>query len=103
MDIMAQQLKFISCLKILMEELSTLATGFEADGGQLRYVACRLFRTTQPAYYRLQGNRDFCLLEVYQKSIRKGVKCPFRYERLHVHTFSEPTGQMSNPRAMMSL
>ena len=31
-DIMAQQLKFGACLKILMEELSTLATGFEVDG-----------------------------------------------------------------------
>lgn len=31
-DIMAQQLKFIACLKIMMEELSTLATGFEVDG-----------------------------------------------------------------------
>lgn len=37
LDIMSQQLKFIACLKILMEELSTLATGFEVDGGQLRY------------------------------------------------------------------
>ncbi|XP_014244478.1 dmX-like protein 2 isoform X1 [Cimex lectularius] len=37
MDIMAQQLKFVACLKILMEELSTLATGYEVDGGQLRY------------------------------------------------------------------
>ncbi|XP_053214869.1 dmX-like protein 2 isoform X2 [Panonychus citri] len=37
LDIMAQQLKFIACLKILMEELSTLATGFEVDGGRLRY------------------------------------------------------------------
>lgn len=36
LDIMAQQLRFIACLKILMEELSTLATGFEVDGGQLR-------------------------------------------------------------------
>ena len=36
-DIMAQQLKYIACLQILMEELSTLATGFEVDGGQLRY------------------------------------------------------------------
>lgn len=34
---MAQQLKFVACLKILMEELSTLATGYEVDGGQLRY------------------------------------------------------------------
>ena len=36
-DVMAQQLKFIACLKIMMEELSTLATGFEVDGGVLRY------------------------------------------------------------------
>ncbi|XP_066271220.1 dmX-like protein 2 [Branchiostoma lanceolatum] len=36
-DIMAQQLKFIACLKILMQELRTLATGYEVDGGQLRY------------------------------------------------------------------
>ena len=36
-DIMAQQLKFIACLKIMMEELATLATGFEVDGGQLRF------------------------------------------------------------------
>lgn len=34
---MAQQLKFIACLKIAMEELATLATGFEVEGGQLRY------------------------------------------------------------------
>ena len=36
-DIMAQQFKFIACLKIMMEELATLATGFEVDGGLLRY------------------------------------------------------------------
>uniref|UniRef100_A0A0P5RMU8 DmX protein 2 n=1 Tax=Daphnia magna TaxID=35525 RepID=A0A0P5RMU8_9CRUS len=36
LDIMAQQLKFIACLKILMGEMATLATGFEVDGGQLR-------------------------------------------------------------------
>lgn len=34
---MAQQLKFICCLKMMMEELATLATGCEVDGGQLRY------------------------------------------------------------------
>ena len=36
-DVMAHQLKYIACLKIMMEELSTLATGFEVDGGRLRY------------------------------------------------------------------
>ncbi|PAV73995.1 hypothetical protein WR25_00482 [Diploscapter pachys] len=36
-DIIAQHLKFVACLRILTEELSTLASGFEVDGGQLRY------------------------------------------------------------------
>ena len=36
-DIMAQQFKFIACLKVAMEELATLATGFEVEGGHLRY------------------------------------------------------------------
>ena len=36
-DLFAQQLKFIACLKVLIEEMSTLATGFEVTGGQLRY------------------------------------------------------------------
>ncbi|GFS07033.1 DmX-like protein 2 [Elysia marginata] len=36
-DIMAQQYKFIACLKVIMEELGNLATGFEVDGGQLRH------------------------------------------------------------------
>lgn len=36
-DVMAQQLNFIACVKILVNELSTLATGFEVDGGQLRF------------------------------------------------------------------
>jgi hypothetical protein len=35
-DMFAQQMKFIACLKILIEEMSTLATGFEVVGGQLR-------------------------------------------------------------------
>lgn len=35
-DTFAQQIKFISCLKILIEEMSTLSTGFEVVGGQLR-------------------------------------------------------------------
>jgi len=39
-DIFAQQYKFIACLKVMMEEMQTLATGFEVDGGQLRYQVC---------------------------------------------------------------
>ncbi|CAI2358263.1 unnamed protein product [Caenorhabditis sp. 36 PRJEB53466] len=36
-DIFAQHMKFVASLRILTEELSTLASGFEVDGGQLRY------------------------------------------------------------------
>uniref|UniRef100_A0A8D0DHH7 Dmx-like 2 n=1 Tax=Sander lucioperca TaxID=283035 RepID=A0A8D0DHH7_SANLU len=36
-DVIAEQLKFRACLKILMTELRTLATGFEVDGGKLRF------------------------------------------------------------------
>uniref|UniRef100_A0A0K0DNJ9 WD_REPEATS_REGION domain-containing protein n=1 Tax=Angiostrongylus cantonensis TaxID=6313 RepID=A0A0K0DNJ9_ANGCA len=36
-DVIAQHLKFVASLRILTEELSTLASGFEVDGGQLRY------------------------------------------------------------------
>nr|XP_014352268.1 PREDICTED: dmX-like protein 1 [Latimeria chalumnae] len=36
-DIIATQLKFRACLKILTTELRTLSTGYEIDGGKLRY------------------------------------------------------------------
>lgn len=44
LDIFAQQYKFIACLKVMMEEMQTLATGFEVDGGQLRYQVIRFQR-----------------------------------------------------------
>ena len=40
-DISAAQLKFHSCLKILTNELRTLSTGYELDGGKLRYQLCQ--------------------------------------------------------------
>ncbi|KAG7237538.1 hypothetical protein INR49_032155 [Caranx melampygus] len=36
-DILAAQLKFTACLKILTNELRTLSTGYELDGGKLRF------------------------------------------------------------------
>ncbi|KAI4881493.1 hypothetical protein NFI96_021816, partial [Prochilodus magdalenae] len=36
-DVIAEQLKFRACLKILMTEMRTLATGYEVDGGKLRF------------------------------------------------------------------
>ncbi|XP_062854976.1 dmX-like protein 1 isoform X2 [Trichomycterus rosablanca] len=39
-DILAARLKFTSCLKMLTAELRTLSTGYELDGGKLRYQLC---------------------------------------------------------------
>ncbi|XP_028268952.1 dmX-like protein 1 isoform X2 [Parambassis ranga] len=36
-DILVAQLKFTACLKIMTSELRTLSTGYELDGGKLRY------------------------------------------------------------------
>lgn len=36
-DFIAQHLKFIAILRIMMDEMSTLASGFEIDGDQLRF------------------------------------------------------------------
>lgn len=36
-DILAAKLKFTACLKIMTNELRTLSTGYEVDGGKLRH------------------------------------------------------------------
>uniref|UniRef100_A0AC35TZX5 WD_REPEATS_REGION domain-containing protein n=1 Tax=Rhabditophanes sp. KR3021 TaxID=114890 RepID=A0AC35TZX5_9BILA len=36
LDVLSQHMKFVACLKILIDELSMLASGFVVDGGQLR-------------------------------------------------------------------
>ncbi|KAG7489192.1 dmX 1 isoform X1 [Solea senegalensis] len=36
-DVLVAQLKFTACLKIMTNELRTLSTGYEVDGGKLRY------------------------------------------------------------------
>ena len=42
-DTIAQYMKLICCLKIIVEEMATLATGFEVAGGQLRHqLSCWL-------------------------------------------------------------
>jgi len=40
-DILAAQLKFTACLKIMTNELRTLSNGYELDGGKLR---CQLYQ-----------------------------------------------------------
>ncbi|XP_029426227.1 dmX-like protein 1 isoform X4 [Nannospalax galili] len=56
-DIIAVQLKFRACLKILTVELRTLSTGYEIDGGKLRY---QLYHWLEKEMVALQRTCDFC-------------------------------------------
>lgn len=55
-DIFAQQYKFIACLKVMMEEMQTLATGFEVDGGQLRFQVTFINTLISKTLRRQPGN-----------------------------------------------
>lgn len=56
-DVIAVQLKFRACLKILTVELRTLSTGYEIDGGKLRY---QLYHWLEKEVVALQRICDFC-------------------------------------------
>ncbi|XP_076994982.1 dmX-like protein 1 isoform X3 [Tamandua tetradactyla] len=56
-DIIAVQLKFRACLKILTVELRTLSTGYEIDGGKLRY---QLYNWLEKEVIALQRTCDYC-------------------------------------------
>ncbi|XP_045694003.1 dmX-like protein 1 isoform X7 [Phyllostomus hastatus] len=56
-DIIAVQLKFRACLKILTGELRTLSTGYEIDGGKLRY---QLYHWLEKEVIALQKICDYC-------------------------------------------
>ncbi|KAM4809558.1 dmX-like protein 1 [Rhinophrynus dorsalis] len=55
-DFIAAQLKFRACLKILTGELRTLSTGYEVDGGKLRY---HLYSWLERAVVALQKICDY--------------------------------------------
>ncbi|XP_056393355.1 dmX-like protein 1 isoform X2 [Hyla sarda] len=55
-DAIAAQLKFRACLKILTGELRTLSTGYEVDGGKLRY---QLYSWLERAVVALQKICDY--------------------------------------------
>lgn len=59
-DIMAQQLKFIACLKIIMEEMSTLTIGFGSDE-QLRYYFYVWLEQTVAALKTICSCRTFSM------------------------------------------
>ncbi|XP_038625852.1 dmX-like protein 1 isoform X1 [Tachyglossus aculeatus] len=56
-DVIAMQLKFRACLKILTVELRTLSTGYEIDGGKLRY---QLYHWLEKEVVALQKTCDYC-------------------------------------------
>ncbi|XP_077318349.1 dmX-like protein 1 isoform X1 [Lithobates pipiens] len=57
-DVIAAQLKFRACLKILTGELRTLSTGYEVDGGKLRY---QLYNWLERAVVALQKICKYCV------------------------------------------
>nr|XP_061804527.1 dmX-like protein 1 [Nerophis lumbriciformis] len=61
-DVLVAQLKFTACLKILTNELRTLSTGYELDGGKLRY---QLYQWLEKEVVTLQHCCSYkpCLLE----------------------------------------
>uniref|UniRef100_A0A4X2L0F0 Dmx like 1 n=1 Tax=Vombatus ursinus TaxID=29139 RepID=A0A4X2L0F0_VOMUR len=56
-NVIAVQLKFRACLKILTIELRTLSTGYEIDGGKLRY---QLYHWLEKEVVALQKACDYC-------------------------------------------
>lgn len=63
-DVIAEQLKFRACLKILMTELRTLATGYEVDGGKLRFQLYNWLEKEIAAMHEIcnhdTGAKDYC-------------------------------------------
>ncbi|NXJ83807.1 DMXL1 protein, partial [Trogon melanurus] len=55
-DTISAQLKFRACLKILTVELRTLSTGYEVDGGKLRY---QLYQWLEREVVALQKTCDY--------------------------------------------
>uniref|UniRef100_A0A8C7J9X9 Dmx-like 2 n=1 Tax=Oncorhynchus kisutch TaxID=8019 RepID=A0A8C7J9X9_ONCKI len=66
-DVIAEQLKFRACLKILMTELRTLATGYEVDGGKLRFQLYSWLEKEIGAMHRICNYKD-----VFEESLGGG-------------------------------
>ncbi|XP_048359644.1 dmX-like protein 1 isoform X1 [Sphaerodactylus townsendi] len=69
-DIISTQLKFRACLKILTMELRTLSTGYEVDGGKLRY---QLYHWLEREVVALQKSCDYSVEEEDGQSRIKSV------------------------------
>ncbi|MGH0132212.1 UNVERIFIED_CONTAM: hypothetical protein FKN15_021633 [Acipenser sinensis] len=72
-DVIAEQLKFRACLKILMTELRTLATGYEVDGGKLRFqlynwLEKEIWALHQICNYKVEGKDSTNELDKWKDS-----------------------------------
>ncbi|NXL63979.1 DMXL1 protein, partial [Chordeiles acutipennis] len=79
-DIISAQLKFRACLKILTVELRTLSTGYEVDGGKLRY---QLYQWLEREVVALQKTCDYSV-EVEERE--SGVSVMPEEAPLHENT-----------------
>ncbi|XP_054253479.1 dmX-like protein 1 isoform X2 [Indicator indicator] len=77
-DIISAQLKFRACLKILTVELRTLSTGYEVDGGKLRY---QLYQWLEREVIALQKTCDYEVEE-----IQSGISIMPEEAMLHENT-----------------
>uniref|UniRef100_A0A8C7MMH3 Dmx-like 2 n=1 Tax=Oncorhynchus kisutch TaxID=8019 RepID=A0A8C7MMH3_ONCKI len=84
-DVIAEQLKFRACLKILMTELRTLATGYEVDGGKLRFQLYSWLEKEIGAMHRI------CNYKVHTHHLPlQGTHTPSATTRYtHTHTISK--------------
>ncbi|NWR38283.1 DMXL1 protein, partial [Tachuris rubrigastra] len=79
-DIISAQLKFRACLKILTVELRTLSTGYEVDGGKLRY---QLYQWLEREVVALQKTCDY---NVEVEEIQSGIRVMPEQTTLHENT-----------------
>ncbi|KFV71155.1 DmX-like 1, partial [Dryobates pubescens] len=79
-DIISAQLKFRACLKILTVELRTLSTGYEVDGGKLRY---QLYQWLEREVIALQKTCDY---SVEVEDLQSGISVMPEEAMVHENT-----------------
>ncbi|XP_056428268.1 dmX-like protein 2 isoform X1 [Hyla sarda] len=79
-DVIAEQLKFRACLKILMTELRTLATGHEVDGGKLRFQLYNWLEKEIAAMHKIfnheTDSKDFTIETPPPMDMLDSQECP---------------------------
>ncbi|CAG09601.1 unnamed protein product, partial [Tetraodon nigroviridis] len=93
-DILAAQLKFTACLKIMTNELRTLSTGYELEGGKLRYQLCQWLEREVVALQRCCSYKP-CLPELsLQDEEQAGSPYDIQRSRRHWLQSNQPLLRM---------